>query len=209
MSEFTGYWSVEQADSGDSDDWAFHSFTYLLFSWHGASRGPSARAAAFSGSSGTMQFLSCVACSGHWAVLQSVCLSVRLSVCSKPVAQNQGPSEGDAMTRLRHGPYVISAPPWIFVPPSGKNYIHLVLFIFFIKLRRYEFWFSILGRQGCTTKGPPKIEVHGTYCTTRVSRYQKVKPIWILLKQVASAGPYANNLHLAPHQHLITYFLHK
>ena len=75
--------------------------------------------------------------------------------------------------------------------------------------------------------------------TTWVSLYQKGKPVWILLKQetvsgsgiscatimqvctkkeimrfwdaVASAGPYADNLHLAPdrwpHQHLITQFL--
>jgi len=42
--------------------------------------------------------------------------------------------------------------------------------------------------------------------TTWVSRYLKGKPIWILITQeimgfcdaVASAGPYANNLHLAP-----------
>jgi len=39
---------------------------------------------------------------------------------------------------------------------------------------------------------------------TWVSRHQKGKPFWILLKQemmgvaVASAGPYANHLHLAP-----------
>ena len=42
--------------------------------------------------------------------------------------------------------------------------------------------------------------------TTWVSRHQKGKPFWILLEQemigwhvaVASAGPYANHLHLAP-----------
>jgi len=156
VSEFTGYWSVVQADSGDSDDWAFHSFTYLLFSWHGASRGPSARAASFSGCSGTMQFLSRVACSGHWAVLQSVCLSVCLSVCPKPVAQNQAPSEGDAMTLLRHGPYVISAPPWIFVPPSGKklysfSFIHIFHQITALWILIFDF-----GASGVHHKGAPK-----------------------------------------------------
>jgi len=56
--------------------------------------------------------------------------------------------------------------------------------------------------------------------TTWVSQYQKGKPVWIKMRQqmmwfrdaMASAGPYANNLHLAlarwPHQHLITQFLH-
>ena len=42
--------------------------------------------------------------------------------------------------------------------------------------------------------------------TTSVSRYQKVRQIWIYMRHeimgfwdaVASAGPYANNLHLAP-----------
>jgi len=39
--------------------------------------------------------------------------------------------------------------------------------------------------------------------TSWVGRYQKDKPFWILLKQndgvaVASAGPYAHHLHLAP-----------
>jgi len=40
--------------------------------------------------------------------------------------------------------------------------------------------------------------------TTWVSRHQKGTPIWISLEQemmgvaVASAGPYANHLHLAP-----------
>jgi len=40
--------------------------------------------------------------------------------------------------------------------------------------------------------------------TTWISRYQKVKPVWIKMRQemmgfgdtMASAGPYANNLHL-------------
>ena len=51
--------------------------------------------------------------------------------------------------------------------------------------------------------------------TMWVSRYQKVEPVWIAMRQemvgfsdaVASAGPRANNLHIAPdrqpHQHLI------
>jgi len=39
--------------------------------------------------------------------------------------------------------------------------------------------------------------------TTWVSRHQKGKPFWILLEQemmvaVASGGPYANHMHLAP-----------
>jgi len=42
--------------------------------------------------------------------------------------------------------------------------------------------------------------------TTWVSQHQKGKPFWILLEQemmgvaVASAGPYANHLHLAPNR---------
>jgi len=42
--------------------------------------------------------------------------------------------------------------------------------------------------------------------TIWVSQHRKVKPVWIKMRQemmgfgdaVASAGPYANNLHLAP-----------
>ena len=51
--------------------------------------------------------------------------SVCLSVCPKPVAQNQAPSEGDAMTRLRRGPYVISAPPMNFCAPVRKKIIFI------------------------------------------------------------------------------------
>ena len=50
---------------------------------------------------------------------------------------------------------------------------------------------------------PPPHPFNGLFSrTTWVSRHRKGKPVWILLEQemttVASAGPYANHLHLAP-----------
>jgi len=72
--------------------------------------------------------------------------------------------------------------------------------VYYAKLAEYSFAFFHITSLLLPLLHPFNGLVSGT---TWVSQHQKGKPFWILLERkdgvaVASAGPYANHLHLAP-----------